>query len=221
MIQSGPFVYKRLGPGWQERIVCGRRGRARLGVRRYYPCMSWATLVTLLSGVLVGLVPNYLMERRKERHALRTRWDMSLYTLSVEFTSATQRFRRAVEHLKEAPEALDHRKIVHEERQRMSLLLTQLRLVANVRVQRAARMVIRHSYAVMKVEEGHEDPRAAEFDNVPATTRLNDSLHEFIRASRVQLRVEDPEHIAADEPSDWPDPAADRPLSLRTLAPWR
>jgi hypothetical protein len=183
--------------------------------------MSWATLVTLLSGVLVGFIPNYLVERRKERHALRTRWDTSLYTLSIEFTSATQRFRRAVEQPRESSDALDHRKVVDEERRQMSSLLAQLRLVGNVRVQRAARMVIRHAYAVMKVEEGHEDPRGAEFDNLPPATRLNDALHEFIRASRVQLRVEDPEHIAADEPSDWPDPAADRPLPLRVLAPWR
>ncbi|MFC8618596.1 hypothetical protein ACFT9M_19575 [Micromonospora purpureochromogenes] len=58
---------------------------------------------------------------------------------------------------------------------------------------------------MLRVAEGHEDTRAAEFGGVPPETRLSTSLHEFIRAVRVQLRVPDPERIASDEPDDWPE----------------
>ena len=61
----------------------------------------------------------------------------------------------------------------------------------------------------------------AQFNSVPPATRLTDALHEFIRASRVQLRVEDAEHIAADAPSEWPESDTDRPLLVRPLTPWR
>jgi len=104
----------------------------------------------------------------------------------------------------------------------MRSLQIQLRLVGNVRVQRAARMLIRHAWAVMRVAQGYEDPRAAEY-GAPPLTRLSDTLAELIRASRVQLRVEDAENIATDEPSDWPElPTSNSKSSrLRALMPWR
>ncbi|HYN92828.1 MAG TPA: hypothetical protein VES42_03155 [Pilimelia sp.] len=185
--------------------------------------MTWAVLVTLASGVLVGFVPAYLLERRRERHTLGTRWDTPLFTLSVEFISASQHFGHAAGRIPGA-EPADRAAVAAraaEEQQKMRSLQIQLRLLGDVRVQRAARMVIRHAWAVMRVAQGDEDPRAAEYAGVPPHTRLSDALHDFIRASRAQLRVNDPETIATDEPADWPDLPEGRPLPLRLLMPWR
>lgn len=156
---------------------------------------------------MIGLGPTYLNERRKERRELSTRWDAPLYELSVEFASTVRVFRYRVSGMKGVQDPIAYRERCEDERQRLLSLLEQIRLVGSVRVQRAARMVVRHSWAVLHVAEGHEDHRAAEFEGVPPETRLTDSLHEFIRAVRAQLRVEDPEHIASDEPDDWPEQA--------------
>jgi hypothetical protein len=170
---------------------------------------------------LAGFLPGYLLERRRERQNLRTRWDSPLYALTVELISAAEHFRHFA---RQVPDADDRQAAIAravEEQQKIRSLQIQLRLVGNVRVQRAARMLIRHAWAVMRVAQGHEDPRAAEFAGKSPGTRLSDTLQEFIRASRVQLRVEDPENIAADEPSDWPELPAGKSSPLRVLMPWR
>ncbi|WP_446212384.1 hypothetical protein [Micromonospora sp. IBSANI012] len=171
--------------------------------------MDWsalgATILTLAVGALIGLVPSLLVERRKEKRELATRWDAPLYELSVEFASTVRVFRHLVARMAGAPDPAAQHDRTEEERQRLLALLEQIRLVGDERVQRAARMVVRHSWAVLRVAEGHADTRAAEFGGVPPETRLSTSLHEFIRAVRVQLRVPDPECIASDEPDDWPE----------------
>ncbi|MEU5939519.1 hypothetical protein ABZ807_10040 [Micromonospora sp. NPDC047548] len=100
-------------------------------------------------------------------------------------------------------------------------LLEQIWLVGDERVQRAARMVVRHSWALLRVVEGHEDERAAELDGAPPETRLSTSLHDFVPTVRVQLRVPNPEHIASDEPDDWPEFAAAGQRSFRIVLPTR
>jgi hypothetical protein len=200
---------------WCLRLYNLRQGppiktaQATGAIRAYHPLVSWSTLgttaLTLAIGALIGLAPTYLNERRKERREFSTRWDVPLYELSVEFASTVRVFRYRVSGMKGVQDPIAHRERCEDERQRLVSLLEQIRLIGTVRVQRAARMVVRHSWAILRVAEGHEDRRVAEFEGVPPQTRLTDSLHEFIRAVRAQLRVEDPEHIASDEPDDWPE----------------
>ncbi|GIF51686.1 hypothetical protein DFJ67_7761 [Asanoa ferruginea] len=178
--------------------------------------MSWLPVVALVSGLIAGFVPGQLVERRKERHILRTRWDASL---SIDFVSACQRYQRLVGRLGSAVDGDAHRVTIETEREAMGALLVQLRLVGNVRVQRAARMMIRHAWAVLRVAEGHEDPRAAEFGGAPPGERMREAEQEFIRACRVQLRVAEAEDLAADEPSQWP--VAEAPGRPWLPAGWR
>ncbi|SCG63517.1 hypothetical protein [Micromonospora halophytica] len=181
--------------------------------------MNWSTLagtiLTLAAGALIGLVPSLLIERRKEKRQLATRWDAPLYDLSVEFASTVRVFRHSASRLADAPDRAAHQERTEEERQRLNALLEQIRLVGDERVQRAARMVVRHSWAVARVAEGHEDERAAEYPGASPERRLTDALHEFIRAVRVQLRVPHAERIASDEPDDWPELAGgQRPFRI-------
>jgi hypothetical protein len=106
---------------------------------------------------LAGFLPGYLLERRRERQNLRTRWDSPLYALTVELISAAEHFRHFA---RQVPDADDRQAAIAravEEQQKIRSLQIQLRLVGNVRVQRAARMLIRHAWAVMRVAQGHED----------------------------------------------------------------
>ncbi|MBQ0894332.1 hypothetical protein KBX37_14700 [Micromonospora sp. U56] len=111
---------------------------------------------------------------------MATRWDAPLYELSVEFASTVRVFRHLATRMKGAPDPAVQHDRTEEERQRLLALLEQIRLVGDERVQRAARMVVRHFWAVLRVGEGHEDIRAGEFGGVPPETRLSTSLHEFI-----------------------------------------
>lgn len=174
--------------------------------------MNWTslgmTVVTVAIGALIGFGPSYLLEHRKERQGLRTRWDSNLYGVALDFLSTAENHRHVLNRLasegtvaeKENRESLD------EQRRSLWMLFVQMRFIGNARVQRAARLVIRHSWAYREVKEGRKDPRAGQFKENPGD-RLSNQIYEFVRAVREQMRVERAEDIATDEPSDWPDPA--------------
>jgi hypothetical protein len=185
--------------------------------------MDWSvlgtTLVTLAAGAAIGLVPTLLVERRKERRETRSRWDASLYSLAVEFMSTAEECRHLSRSASHADQE-ERRQQLRQERRHLWMVFVQLRLVGDARVQRTARMIIRHSWAYNEVEEGRADPRRSEFGDRTPQERLTDEMYEFMRAVRMRLRVENAEEIATDEPSEWPEPfgrdvARGRPFNRR------
>ena len=46
------------------------------------------SIVAVIVGAIIGFVPSYLMERRRERSLLRSRWDSALFDLCSDFASS-------------------------------------------------------------------------------------------------------------------------------------
>ncbi|GLZ30745.1 hypothetical protein Lesp02_29340 [Lentzea sp. NBRC 105346] len=152
--------------------------------------MTWLPVLTVVVGALIGFVPNYLIERRKERTLLRTRWDSPLFELCSEFTSTARRFLELC--AKKSPD-------VDETHESLRTLCEQLRLLGSYDVQVAARWVIRHAFAVREVGEGREDPRAGEFPGQAPDVRMHEALNTLYVAARKQLRVASPDAVAPRE----------------------
>jgi hypothetical protein len=49
-----------------------------------------ASIVAVMVGAIIGFVPNYLMDVRRERSLLRSRWDSGLFDLCSDFASAAR-----------------------------------------------------------------------------------------------------------------------------------
>jgi hypothetical protein len=48
------------------------------------------SIVAVIVGAIVGFVPNYLMDMRRERSLLRSRWDSALFDLCSDFASTAR-----------------------------------------------------------------------------------------------------------------------------------
>ncbi|MEV5570618.1 hypothetical protein AB0L06_11245 [Spirillospora sp. NPDC052269] len=81
----------------------------------------------------------------------------------------------------------------------LPLLVEQIRLLGTKDLQVAARLMLRHAYAVRLEARGEKDPRADEYSKNPYE-RLVDAVQRFRIEARKQLRVESPEEIAPEEP---------------------
>ncbi|WP_203909253.1 hypothetical protein [Rhizocola hellebori] len=116
--------------------------------------MNWpallTTLATLAAGAAIGFAPTLLLERRKELRDLRTRWDTELHHLAVDFVSAAEMCRHLDRQYADAVDKPAHHARSDEERRRMWLVFVQLRFVGSERVQRVARMVVRHSWGLSR-----------------------------------------------------------------------
>src|SRR5688572_9687043 len=121
------------------------------------------TLATLAAGAVIGFAQTLLLERRKEQRELRTRWDTELHHLAVDFVSAVETCRSLDRRYATATDKTAHHARSDDERGRMWLVFVQLRFVGDERVQRAARMVVRHSWAYREIKEGRPDPREGQF----------------------------------------------------------
>ena len=56
------------------------------------------SIVSVVVGAIIGFVPTYAMDARRERSLLRSRWDAPLFDLCSEFASAARvRRTRSVE----------------------------------------------------------------------------------------------------------------------------
>jgi hypothetical protein len=160
------------------------------------------TLIPVLAGAAIGVVPAYLIERHRERSALAVRWDMSLYALCADFTVAVRQMLLAAERTgivadpimrRERQEQLD------EHRVRLRTLQEQIRLLGNSELQSTARLVLHHAYAVRTVALGGADPRREDYPGTDPRDRLNAAIRGFYVAARKQLRVKAPADISPDE----------------------
>lgn len=164
-------------------------------------------IVPVIVGAIIGFVPNYVMDVRRERSLLRSRWDSPLFELCSEFASTARGFQELC--LRKAKGETDPQldDDINEEHRRLRTLSERLRLLGDLDLQLAARWIVRHAYAVREVAEGRPDPRKEEFPDLSPNHRLGEALQSFYVAARHQLQVINPKAIAPRELETGRDPS--------------
>jgi hypothetical protein len=153
------------------------------------------SIVAVIVGAIIGFVPNYLMDVRRERSLLRSRWDSALFDLCSDFASTARGLQELC--LRQADNRTDVRLSddINEEHQKLRTLSERLRLLGDLDLQLAVRWIVRHAYAVRKVSEGRLDPRQEEFPGQSPNQRFGEALQAFYVAARKQLHVINPSAI--------------------------
>jgi hypothetical protein len=157
-----------------------------------------APVALLVLGAGIGLVPTYLLERSKQKHLLSTRWDMPLFELCKEFASAARELVHLAMHLDRAADQADQRRELDLRHAELRGLYEQVRILGSSELQKAARRVIHHCYAVRAVAEGEQDAREEDYPGTTPAGRVKVSVNEFIIAARRQLGVTRPEDVPVD-----------------------
>jgi hypothetical protein len=154
------------------------------------------SIVAVIVGAIIGFVPNYLMDVRRERSQMRSRWDNSLFDLCSEFASTARGLQELC--LRQARSGTDTRlsDAIDEEHRKLRTLSERIRLLGAAELQLAVRWIVRHAYAVREVSEGRPDPRKEEFPDQSPHQRFGDALQSFYVAARTQLQVINPSAIA-------------------------
>jgi hypothetical protein len=150
-------------------------------------------LISVALGAILGFVPAYFLELKRERNRLATRWDEPLYKTCSEFAAAARKSVAALYRAKDYPELGATLDEYHDQ---MRALTEQLCLLGTPEVQQSARLVQRHLYAMRKVATGECDPRAAEYPGTTPDGRYWAELRRFYIASRIQLGVAGAESLA-------------------------
>jgi hypothetical protein len=156
-------------------------------------------IVPVIVGAIIGFVPNYMMDLRRERSLLRSRWDNSLFDLCSDFASTARGLqelclRRARGQMEERPSD-----DIDQEHRKLRTLSERLRLLGDIDLQLSVRWVVRHAYAVREVSEGRPDPRNEEFPDQSPHERFGEALQGFYIAARKQLQVINPSALAPRE----------------------
>jgi len=168
------------------------------------------SLVLVVVGALVGFLPTFLNERRKELHSLRIRWDAPLYDLSKDFVATVRQHTHLVRRLDrgtDRPSAIARADEVHA---RLRSLAQQVRILGGAELQEAARLVEHHAWWVRHLHEVGTDDLLESYGNVDAETRLRHAVREFVVAVRRELGVRDPDTVSDDDPIDPRSRAAPR-----------
>jgi hypothetical protein len=153
------------------------------------------SVVAVVAGAIIGFVPSYLMDVRRERSMIRSRWDNSLFELCSDFASTARGLQELClrqvgnETVAGLAEALD------EEHRRLRVVSERLRLLGGLELQLAVRLIVRHAYAVREVSEGRPDPRRDEFPGQSPHQRFGEAMQNFYVAARKQLQVVNPSAI--------------------------
>ncbi|MEU9012844.1 hypothetical protein AB0D12_24400 [Streptomyces sp. NPDC048479] len=159
------------------------------------------SVVLLIIGAAVGLIPTYLIERKRERHALEVRWDLPLYGLCNQCASAARQLVHLVRRYNRTQDREEHQKKVDEQHARLRSVVQQIRILGS-REQQAAREVEHHAWWVRNVHEGGEDELAAYYANATPEERLREAMRRLFVAGRRQLGVKKPDDVASDDPID-------------------
>jgi hypothetical protein len=168
------------------------------------------SILAVIVGAIIGFVPSYLMEMRRERSLLRSRWDNALFELCSDFASTARGLQELC--LRRARNGTDTHLSdeINEEHQKLRTLSERLRLLGNRELQFAVRWIVRHAYAVREVSEGRPDPRQEEFPGQTPYQRFGEAVQSFYVAARKQLQVINPGDIAPRdlEVGRYPSPQA-------------
>jgi hypothetical protein len=167
-------------------------------------------LISVILGAILGFFPAYFLELKRERIRLTTRWDEPLYKTCSEFAAAA---RKSVAALYRTKGNTELEATLDEYHDQMRALAEQLYLLGTPEVQRSARLVQRHLYAMRKVVNGKPDPRAAEYPGTTPDGRYWAELRRFYIASRIQLRVAGAQSLAAlhEQPRDGTTQSGSKP----------
>jgi hypothetical protein len=162
--------------------------------------MEWLTAVFGFVGTALGagvtLLATTRAERRRAEAEARARWEQSLYRLSSDLAATTRNLIHIARQFEHADHARRHERI-DEHLQRIRVVAEELRLVGNLRVQVAARMVRRQAWPLKNAAE------AADLEKYRVCrTLVNDALRDFYVAVREQLGL-DPEEVIHDDASEW------------------
>jgi hypothetical protein len=163
------------------------------------------SVALLAAGAVIGFVPTYVNERRKERYTLRTRWDVPLFELSKDFVNASRQIVHLSRRLNRVADKSAQNQLIDEQHLKLRSLEQQLRILGNADVQAAAQEVVHHVYAVRATAEGKPDARADDGDPSPPVERARRAIRPFFVAVRTQLGVQNPgemgpEANTADDP---------------------
>jgi hypothetical protein len=153
------------------------------------------TIASVMVGAVIGFIPNYLMDVRRERSLLRSRWDNSFFDLCSDFASAARGLQElCLRRASSQPDAhpTDELDTEHHELRTVS---ERLRLLGDLELQLAVRWIVVHAYALREVSEGRPDPRRDEFPGESPHQRFGEALQSFYVAARRQLHVINPDTI--------------------------
>ncbi|WP_040829689.1 hypothetical protein [Nocardia jiangxiensis] len=156
----------------------------------------------LIAGAAIGFIPTYLLEPSKQRHALRTRWDVPLFELCKQFTGTSRQLVHLATRVDETDDNAAQLSLIEEKHRELRALFEQLRLIGGKQLQESARLIIHHCYAVRAVAEGKPDPRATDYPGMTPTAPVADVTQAFYTAARNQLGVRDPDIILQDPSLD-------------------
>jgi hypothetical protein len=172
-----------------------------------------ATTVPVIVGALIAFVPNYLLDRRRERMELRKRWDSHLFELCSQFASSARGFQElCLQWMHRRKPSGNLHQALDDEHQLLRTLSEQVRLLGDTELQLAVRWVVRHAYAMREVAEGRDDPRGGEFTTAPFE-RFGDALQSFYHAARLQLHVPNAAHVAPRDLEPGRQPITPQPTS--------
>lgn len=160
------------------------------------------SVLLVIVGAAVSLIPAYVMERRRERHALAVRWDAPLYDLCKECADSARQLVHLVRRLDRAADPDEQRDKVDVEHARLRSLVQQLRILGTAELQQAAREVEHHAWWVRAVHEGRLDELIDHYGGRTAEDRLRDAMRRLFVAARRQLGVKDPDNVVPDDPID-------------------
>lgn len=176
------------------------------GTPRYHHLMDlkavFASILLLVVGAAIGLIPTYLMERRTEKHALAIRWDTALYELCNDFSATVREFVHLGRRLGRGGDEEARTAELEAHHSHLRGLAQQIRLIGSQDLQQAAREVEHHASWVRYTWEGRQDELAGYYAGVPPEARLRAAMHQLYVAARTQLGVPNPEEVASDEPID-------------------
>lgn len=154
-------------------------------------------LLPVVVGAAIGMVPTIFLERARLRAALRTRWDPTLQQRCAEFAATA---RRLLELSEEMQQDANRDAAMRAEHARLQTLMAEVRLLAGVPVQLAARQVVRHGWALRVTASAGTDPRAGDFGGREPRERVLEALFDFYRVARRELQVRDAGGLAPLNP---------------------
>jgi hypothetical protein len=118
------------------------------------------TLITLLTGALLSFIPTVVLERRRERIAMLTRFDTALYAAATEVVAAARWVQHLAEAVADGNTQDDQSRRLDDEHQRLRATVEHIRFIGDAAVQFASREVLRQSYAMLMEAQAGIDPCA-------------------------------------------------------------
>lgn len=149
-----------------------------------------ASAALLGGGLASGTV--LWVERQRTRESAREARRQELGTACSEFTAAISRVRSHTYHMQDEATAKALNAAMADARvgcERLRILLS------DSASQRAARLALRHAYAVCKVAETGIDPRASQYPDKQPHVRLREELTRLYVGVRTELGVAHPEDV--------------------------